>query len=157
MFLQQSLAAFQTDQLPDSGKELSGQPIQRTLPSLLSSLTGQEGDLQPRFIVFLSQSLIDCFRHVFLPIVEKIRTVAQKVYGAEDIELSPEVQIKIDLYTKQGLWNATHLHGTHFSLSHQPEKKGVPTGFILPICDVRASIGAEFIYPLVGTVSEKKQ
>jgi len=42
---------------------------------------------------------------------------------------------------------------THLSLSHQPEKKGVPTGFILPISDVRASIGAGFIYPLVGTVS----
>lgn len=42
---------------------------------------------------------------------------------------------------------------THLSLSHMPEKKGVPTGFILPISDVRASIGAGFIYPLVGTVS----
>jgi monofunctional C1-tetrahydrofolate synthase len=43
---------------------------------------------------------------------------------------------------------------THLSLSHQPEKKGVPRDFILPISDVRASIGAGFIYPLVGTVSE---
>ncbi|OWK61784.1 Monofunctional C1-tetrahydrofolate synthase, mitochondrial [Lonchura striata] len=42
---------------------------------------------------------------------------------------------------------------THLSLSHQPERKGVPTGFILPISDVRASIGAGFIYPLVGTMS----
>ena len=42
---------------------------------------------------------------------------------------------------------------THLSLSHQPDKKGVPKGFILPISDVRASIGAGFIYPLVGTVS----
>lgn len=42
---------------------------------------------------------------------------------------------------------------THLSLSHQPDKKGVPRDFILPISDVRASIGAGFIYPLVGTVS----
>lgn len=41
---------------------------------------------------------------------------------------------------------------THLSLSHMPGKKGAPTGFILPIRDVRASIGAGFIYPLVGTV-----
>ncbi len=41
---------------------------------------------------------------------------------------------------------------THLSLSHMPEKKGAPTGFLLPIRDVRASIGAGFIYPLVGTV-----
>lgn len=42
---------------------------------------------------------------------------------------------------------------THLSLSHDPEQKGVPTGFILPIRDVRASVGAGFLYPLVGTVS----
>lgn len=41
---------------------------------------------------------------------------------------------------------------THLSLSHMPDKKGAPTGFVLPIRDVRASIGAGFIYPLVGTV-----
>lgn len=45
---------------------------------------------------------------------------------------------------------------THLSLSHMPEKKGAPTGFTLPIRDVRASIGAGFIYPLVGTVSQNK-
>ena len=43
---------------------------------------------------------------------------------------------------------------THLSLSHNPELKGVPTGFILPIRDIRASVGAGFLYPLVGTVSE---
>ncbi|XP_058880108.1 monofunctional C1-tetrahydrofolate synthase, mitochondrial-like isoform X5 [Acipenser ruthenus] len=89
-----------------------------------------------------------------LPIVEKIRTVAQKVYGAEDIELSPEAQTKIDRYTKQGFGMLPIcMAKTHLSLSHQPEKKGVPTGFILPIRDVRASIGAGFIYPLVGAMS----
>lgn len=46
---------------------------------------------------------------------------------------------------------------THLSLSHQPDKKGVPRDFILPISDVRASIGAGFIYPLVGTVSDVLQ
>ena len=42
---------------------------------------------------------------------------------------------------------------THLSLSHDPSLKGVPTGFKLPIRDVRASVGAGFLYPLVGTVS----
>lgn len=46
---------------------------------------------------------------------------------------------------------------THLSLSHEPDKKGVPRDFILPISDVRASIGAGFIYPLVGTVSTRLQ
>ncbi|XP_074165664.1 monofunctional C1-tetrahydrofolate synthase, mitochondrial isoform X1 [Sminthopsis crassicaudata] len=91
---------------------------------------------------------------VQLPIVEKIRTIAQKVYGAQDIELSPEAQSKIQRYTQQGFGNLPIcMAKTHLSLSHEPEKKGVPTGFILPINDVRASIGAGFIYPLVGTMS----
>ncbi|XP_007484786.1 monofunctional C1-tetrahydrofolate synthase, mitochondrial isoform X1 [Monodelphis domestica] len=91
---------------------------------------------------------------VQLPIVEKIRTIAQKVYGAKDIELSPEAQTKIERYTQQGFGNLPIcMAKTHLSLSHEPEKKGVPTGFILPINDVRASIGAGFIYPLVGTMS----
>ncbi|XP_040206783.1 monofunctional C1-tetrahydrofolate synthase, mitochondrial [Rana temporaria] len=89
-----------------------------------------------------------------LPIVEKIRTIAQKVYGAADIELSPKAQSKIEVYTQQGFNNLPIcMAKTHLSLSHQSEKKGVPTGFTLPISDVRASIGAGFIFPLVGTMS----
>lgn len=41
---------------------------------------------------------------------------------------------------------------THLSLSHEADKKGVPTGFVLPIRDIRASVGSGFLYPLVGTV-----
>uniref|UniRef100_A0A8C5X0Z9 formate--tetrahydrofolate ligase n=1 Tax=Malurus cyaneus samueli TaxID=2593467 RepID=A0A8C5X0Z9_9PASS len=89
-----------------------------------------------------------------LPIVEKIRIIAQKVYGAQDVELSPIAQSQVDRYTRQGFGNLPIcMAKTHLSLSHQPERKGVPTGFILPISDVRASIGAGFIYPLVGTMS----
>ncbi|XP_056342203.1 monofunctional C1-tetrahydrofolate synthase, mitochondrial [Oenanthe melanoleuca] len=89
-----------------------------------------------------------------LPIAEKIRIIAQKVYGAQDIELSPVAQSQVDRYTQQGFGNLPIcMAKTHLSLSHQPERKGVPTGFVLPISDVRASIGAGFIYPLVGTMS----
>ncbi|EHH18609.1 hypothetical protein EGK_15253, partial [Macaca mulatta] len=92
---------------------------------------------------------------VQLPVVDKIRTIAQAVYGAKDIELSPEAQAKIDRYTQQGFGNLPIcMAKTHLSLSHEPDKKGVPRDFILPISDVRASIGAGFIYPLVGTVSD---
>lgn len=43
---------------------------------------------------------------------------------------------------------------THLSLSHDPSLKGVPTGFTVPIREVRASVGAGFLYPLVGTVCD---
>ncbi|XP_041832423.1 monofunctional C1-tetrahydrofolate synthase, mitochondrial [Melanotaenia boesemani] len=89
-----------------------------------------------------------------MPIVEKIRTIAQKVYGADDIELSPEAKNKIDYYDQQGYGSLPIcMAKTHLSLSHMPDKKGAPTGFVLPIRDVRASVGAGFIYPLVGTMS----
>ncbi|XP_060096806.1 monofunctional C1-tetrahydrofolate synthase, mitochondrial [Heteronotia binoei] len=97
------------------------------------------------------------FRYLYdleLPIVEKIRIIAQNVYGAQDIELSPAAQSQIDRYSQQGFGNLpVCMAKTHLSLTHMPERKGVPTGFILPISDVRASIGAGFIYPLVGTMS----
>ncbi|KAM9840638.1 monofunctional C1-tetrahydrofolate synthase, mitochondrial [Aulostomus maculatus] len=89
-----------------------------------------------------------------MPVVEKIRTIAQKVYGADDIELSAEAEAKIDYYNQQGFGSLPIcMAKTHLSLSHMPEKKGAPTGFVLPIRDVRASMGAGFIYPLVGTMS----
>ncbi|TDH00452.1 hypothetical protein EPR50_G00188640 [Perca flavescens] len=92
--------------------------------------------------------------NIEMPIVEKIRTIAQQVYGADDIELSPEAKAKIDYYNQQGYGSLPIcMAKTHLSLSHMPDKKGVPTGFVLPIRDVRASIGAGFIFPLVGTMS----
>ncbi|XP_069494320.1 C-1-tetrahydrofolate synthase, cytoplasmic isoform X2 [Ambystoma mexicanum] len=89
---------------------------------------------------------------VELPITEKIRIIAQKIYGADDIELLPEAQQKVEVYTKQGFGNLPIcMAKTHLSLSHDPGRKGVPTGFVLPIRDIRASVGAGFLYPLVGT------
>ncbi|MHC5012595.1 MAG: formate--tetrahydrofolate ligase, partial [Planctomycetota bacterium] len=41
---------------------------------------------------------------------------------------------------------------THLSLSHDPKRKGVPTGFTLPVRDIRASVGAGFLYPLCGNM-----
>ncbi|XP_032036375.1 C-1-tetrahydrofolate synthase, cytoplasmic isoform X2 [Hylobates moloch] len=88
-----------------------------------------------------------------LPVEDKIRIIAQKIYGADDIELLPEAQHKAEVYTKQGFGNLPIcMAKTHLSLSHNPEQKGVPTGFVLPIRDIRASIGAGFLYPLVGTI-----
>lgn len=90
---------------------------------------------------------------VELPIADKIRIIAQKIYGADDIELLPDAQHKVELYTKQGFSNLPIcMAKTHLSLSHEADKKGVPTGFTLPIRDIRASVGAGFLYPLVGTM-----
>uniref|UniRef100_A0A8C8D6Y9 C-1-tetrahydrofolate synthase, cytoplasmic n=1 Tax=Oncorhynchus tshawytscha TaxID=74940 RepID=A0A8C8D6Y9_ONCTS len=89
-----------------------------------------------------------------MPIDDKIRVIAKSMYGADDVELLPQAQKKVALFSKQGLGNLPIcMAKTHLSLSHDPERKGVPTGFTLPIRDIHANLGAGFLYPLVGTVS----
>ncbi|MFH0948312.1 MAG: formate--tetrahydrofolate ligase [Elusimicrobiota bacterium] len=86
-----------------------------------------------------------------MPIKEKIQTIATKIYGAKDVQYTPQAEEKIKLYTKLG-WAQLPLcmAKTHLSLSHEPTLKGRPTGFTLPVKDIRASIGAGFLYPLCG-------
>lgn len=88
-----------------------------------------------------------------LSIEAKIRKIAQDIYGAADIELLPEAQKKIETYTRQGFDKLPIcMAKTHLSLSHDPNLKGVPTGFIVPVRDIRASVGAGFLFPLLGAV-----
>jgi len=88
-----------------------------------------------------------------LGIKEKIDIIAREVYGADGVEYAPLAEERIALYTEQGFDRLPIcMAKTHLSLSHDPQLKGVPTGFILPIRDIRASVGAGFLYPLVGTM-----
>jgi len=88
-----------------------------------------------------------------LPIVDKIRTIAQKIYGADDIDIAPEAMEKINLFTNQGFDKLPIcVAKTQYSLSHDPKLKGAPTGFVLPIKDIRASVGAGFLFPLCGSI-----
>jgi formyltetrahydrofolate synthetase len=84
-------------------------------------------------------------------IKEKIETIALKIYGADGVDYLPKAEEKIELYTKQGFDKLPIcMAKTHLSLSHDPNLKGRPKGFRIPIRDVRASIGAGFLYPLLG-------
>lgn len=84
---------------------------------------------------------------------DKIATIAKEMYGAGEIEILPEAQKKIDTYTKQGFGNLPIcIAKTQYSLSHDAALKGVPTGFKFPIRDVRASIGAGYLYALAAEI-----
>lgn len=84
---------------------------------------------------------------------DKISTIAREMYGASEVEFSPEAQKKIDTYTKQGFGNLPIcIAKTQYSLSHDAALKGVPTGFKFPIRDVRASIGAGYLYALAAEI-----
>ncbi len=84
-------------------------------------------------------------------IKKKIETIATKIYGADGVNYLPEAEKKIDLYTKQGFDKLPIcMAKTHLSLSHDPNIKGRPRGYRIPVRDVRASVGAGFLYPLLG-------
>lgn len=84
-------------------------------------------------------------------IKEKIETIATKIYGADGVDYLPKAEEKIALYIKQGFDKLPIcMAKTHLSLSHDPNLKGRPRGFRIPIRDVKASIGAGFLYPLLG-------
>jgi len=86
-----------------------------------------------------------------ISIKEKISAIAKKIYGAKDVEYSKLAEEKIDRYTKAGYGKLPIcMAKTHLSLSHDPKLKGAPSGYTLPIKDIRASVGAGFLYPLCG-------
>jgi formyltetrahydrofolate synthetase len=87
-------------------------------------------------------------------IKQKIETIAREVYGADGVDYLPEAEERIAEYTRLGFDKLPIcMAKTHLSLSHDPTLKGVPTGFRIPIRDVRASVGAGFLYPILGTMS----
>jgi formyltetrahydrofolate synthetase len=89
-----------------------------------------------------------------ISIKEKIAVIVREMYGGSGVEYSPEAERKIALYTQCGFDGLPIcMAKTHLSLSHDPTLKGVPTGFVVPVRDVRASVGAGFLYPLLGAMS----
>jgi formyltetrahydrofolate synthetase len=88
-----------------------------------------------------------------IPIKQKIETIATKIYGADGVDYAPEAEAKVELYTRLGFDKLPiNMAKTHLSLTHDPNIKGRPTGWRLPIRDIRASVGAGFLYPLCGAM-----
>jgi len=86
-------------------------------------------------------------------IKEKIESIAKQVYGADGVSFTPEANAQIAAYEKDGFGNLPIcMAKTHLSLSHDPKLKGVPKGFTFPVREVRASVGAGFIYPIGGNM-----
>jgi formate--tetrahydrofolate ligase len=84
-------------------------------------------------------------------IKQKIETIATEIYGAAGVDYAPEADAKIESFTRLGFSRLPIcMAKTHLSLSHDPALLGAPTGFRLPIRDIRLSAGAGFLYPLCG-------
>jgi formyltetrahydrofolate synthetase len=86
-------------------------------------------------------------------IKEKIETIAREIYRAGNVSYTPDVEAKIELFTKMGLAHLPMcMAKTHLSFTHDAAVKGAPRNWTLPITDIRASVGAGFLYPLCGTM-----
>ncbi len=97
------------------------------------------------------------FQHLYpleMTIKQKIETIAREIYGAADVAYEPLAEGQIAAYETNGFGGLPIcMAKTHLSLSHDPTLKGAPTGFTLPIREVRAAVGAGYIYPLCGTMT----
>ncbi|RDA95787.1 hypothetical protein CP533_5178 [Ophiocordyceps camponoti-saundersi (nom. inval.)] len=86
-------------------------------------------------------------------VLERIEAIAKGLYGAGAVELSELARTKVDTYVRQGYGNLPIcIAKTQYSLSHDPELKGAPTGFTVPIRDVRLAAGAGYLYALAADI-----
>ena len=88
-----------------------------------------------------------------MPLWDKIRTVAQSVYGADVIVAEKRVRDQIDRFQASGFGHfPVCMAKTQYSLSADPTLKGAPVDFVVPIREVRVSAGAEFLVAICGDI-----
>ena len=88
-----------------------------------------------------------------LPLVDKIKTVAKDIYGADDVNLTKKVTTKLAQMTEEGFGHLpVCMAKTQYSFSTDPKALGAPSGFEIPIRDVRLAGGAQFVVALCGDV-----
>ncbi len=86
-----------------------------------------------------------------MSIKQKIEIICRDIYGAADVDYSPAAEAQIAGFEKAGFgYLPICMAKTHLSISHDAALKGAPSGFTVPVREVRASVGAGFIYPLLG-------
>ena len=75
------------------------------------------------------------------------------MYSADDVAWSPEARRRLRTFANHG-WGSLPvcMAKTHLSISDKPNLRGKPTGYTFEISDVRASVGAGFIYPISGSI-----
>jgi formate--tetrahydrofolate ligase len=85
------------------------------------------------------------------PLTEKIETIAKRVYGADGVSYTPVAKRQLARFERSGFGDLpVCMAKTHLSISSDPKLLGAPTGWTLPVREVRASVGAGFVYPICG-------
>lgn len=108
------------------------------LAEAVADAARQENDF--RFLYSLESSL-----------KSKIETIASKIYNADGVEYSPLAERQLAGFEEAGYGGLPIcMAKTHLSISHDPSMKGAPHGYTVPVREVRASVGAGFVYPILG-------
>ena len=86
-------------------------------------------------------------------IEDKVLALARRVYGADSVTWTPDARRRARFFASQG-WDKLPIcmAKTHLSISHDPTLKGSPSGYAFPVSDIRASVGAGFLYTLAGRI-----
>ncbi|MBN2689005.1 MAG: formate--tetrahydrofolate ligase [Gammaproteobacteria bacterium] len=88
-----------------------------------------------------------------LGIKDKIEIIAKEIYGAKEVTYSEIAERQISIYTDQGFDELpVCMAKTQLSISHDPSLKGAPKNFVLPVREVRSSVGAGFLFPVLGEI-----
>ena len=89
------------------------------------------------------------------PLRERVELIAKEIYGADGVDWAPEALAKAERFENDPKYAdyCTMMVKTHLSLSHDPNIKGVPKGWRLPIRDILEYGGAKFLCPMAGTIS----
>lgn len=90
-----------------------------------------------------------------MPLRQRVEIIAKEVYGADGVSWTPEAEEKAKRIEKDPNMKdfMTMMVKTHLSLSHDPTRKGVPKGWVLPVRDILIFAGAKFLCPMTGTIS----
>lgn len=121
-------------------------------------LKGGDGALELADVVMDACNEKQQFKFLYpleTPLRKRVEIIAKEVYGADGVSWTPEAEAKAKRFEADPKYNEymTMMVKTHLSLSHDPTKKGVPKGWILPVRDVLIFSGAKFLCPMAGTIS----
>jgi formate--tetrahydrofolate ligase len=115
---------------------------------------GGKGALALAALVVAAAEEPNSFRYLYdldLPLVDKIEKIAKEIYGADGIDLSPSVKKQLARFEVLGYGGfPVVIAKTHLSLSSDPTLKGAPTGWRMPVREVRAAVGAGYVYAICG-------
>jgi len=121
-------------------------------------LKGGDGALE------LADAVIDAckdevdFKYLYpldMPLRQRVDLIAREIYGADGVSWSPEAEAKAKRFEADPAYAdfATMMVKTHLSLTHDPNLKGVPKGWRLPVRDLLVYAGAKFLCPVTGDIS----